>query len=225
MHQPTAQHRPDPLNHREADYPVDRLFLRRWSPRAYDASPISKLDLMTMLEAARWAPSAYNIQPWRFVYSTRDDEDWEGFLDLLDPFNANWAGTASALVFLVSDEVMPDDASGTRMKSSTHSFDAGAAWVQLALQATALGYQAHAMAGIRFDAVRQRLSIPPNYRIEIAVAIGRRADPSRLPSTLRQRETPSARLPLEAIAFAGRFPSSAVDPASGYDDLAEGGRS
>ncbi|MEJ2461605.1 MAG: nitroreductase family protein [Candidatus Thiodiazotropha sp.] len=196
---------------RKADHPISSLFLQRWSPRAFDASSMPEADLLTLLEAARWAPSAYNIQPWRFVYVLRDDSDWERYLALLDPFNADWAGAASALLFLVSDRLMPNDRGAhPPARSQTHSFDAGAAWAHLALQATALGYQAHAMAGIRFEVIRQRLSIPDNYRIEIAVAIGRLAAPSRLPSALRQRETPSSRLPLDRIAFAGRFPSQST---------------
>jgi nitroreductase len=176
------------------------------------------VDLLSILEAARWAPSAYNIQPWRFVYTLRDDAAWERHLDLLDPFNASWAKDASALVFLVSDREMPGNGSSPPSQSQTHSFDAGAAWAQLALQATALGYQAHAMAGIRFDEVRGGLAAPQRYRIEIAVAIGRQAEATRLPPALRQREVPSSRRPLEAIAFAGRFPSQPAEGTIESDD-------
>lgn len=213
MHRSTQEHRPDAIDHRQADYPVNNLFLRRWSPRSFDPAPMSERELFSLLEAARWAPSAFNIQPWRFIYSLRDDADWACHLDLLDPFNASWAKDASALLFLVSDKLMPRDGSSPHRPSNTHSFDAGAAWAQLALQATALGYQAHAMAGIRFDAVRVQLAVPENYRVEIAVAIGRQADASRLPKPLRLREVPSPRLPLEQIAFAGSFPSQPQDGA------------
>jgi nitroreductase len=174
------------------------------------------VDLLSILEAARWAPSAYNIQPWRFVYTLRDDAAWESHLDLLNPFNASWSKDASALVFLVSDREIPGNKSSPPSQSQTHSFDAGAAWAQLALQATALGYQAHAMAGIRFTEVREQLAVPQKYRIEIAVAIGWQADASRLPPELREREVPSSRRPLKTIAFAGRFPRQ---PAEGATDL------
>lgn len=162
-------------------------------------------DLFTILEAARWAPSAYNIQPWRFIFALRGDAHWDDFLDLLDPFNASWAKNASAPVFLVSDTLTPAHGSSPAKPSRTHSFDAGAVWAQLALQATALGYQAHAMAGIHFDEIRQRLSVPDNYKVEIAIAIGRQTDPSDLPPALQEREKPSPRLPLEEIAFSERF--------------------
>lgn len=192
---------------RAADHPIDAVFVNRWSPRAYDASAMTQADLMTIVEAARWAPSAYNIQPWRFVYAHRDDARWLKFLDLLDPINAAWAQQASALLFVLSDKVMPGDDGRDPAPSSTHSFDAGAAWAQLALQATLLGYQAHAMAGVDFEQARAALSVPARYRIEVAVALGRPADPSILPAALQAREQPSPRRPLQEIAFAGAFRS------------------
>lgn len=196
---PTARHT------RRPDHPVDPIFVNRWSPRAFEARSMPEGDLYTILEAARWAPSAYNIQPWRFIHAMRNDAHWDDFLDLLDPFNASWAKNASALIFLFSDMLIPAHGSSPARPSRTHSFDAGAAWAQLALQATALGYQAHAMAGIHVDDVRRRLSVPDNYHVEIAVAIGRQTDPSNLPRALKEREKPSPRLPLGQIAFAGCF--------------------
>lgn len=211
MNQATQQHKSLVCRRREPDYPVDPVFVQRWSPRAFDASTMPLADLHTMLEAARWAPSAYNIQPWRFVYALRGDEHWDDFLGLLDPLNEVWARHASALVFVVSDSLIPSQDSNVRKPSRTYRFDAGAAWAHLALQATALGYQAHAMAGIRFDAVNPELSVPDRYRVEIAVAIGRQASLALLPPALREREVPSDRLPLNRIAFAGRF---IADPAN-----------
>ena len=191
--------------YRQPGNPVDPIFVNRWSPRALEAKAMPEGGLYIMLEAARWAPSAYNIQPWRFIYAMRDDARWHDFLGLLDPFNASWAENASALVFLVSDTLTPAHGASPAKPSRTHSFDAGAAWAQLALQATALGYQAHAMAGIHFDDVRQRLSVPDNYQVQIAVAIGRQADPSDLPLAPQDREKPSPRMPLEEIAFPAFF--------------------
>ena len=187
------------------DYPIEKVFVKRWSPRAFDASPMPSSDLLTMLEAARWAPSAFNVQPWRFLYSLRDDDHWPTYLNLLDPFNSTWARNASALVFVLSDTVMPGQDGRQQKISRTHSFDAGAAWAQLALQATLLGYQAHAMAGIYFEQSHKVLAIPDRYRVEIAVAIGKRACKSVLPMDLRDREIPSMRLPVMKIASAGQF--------------------
>ena len=133
------------------DRPIETVFLERWSPRAFDAASMPMADLLTVLEAARWAPSAYNVQPWRLLYSLRGDTYWQTYLSLLDRFNSSWAQHASALVVVLSDSMMPGDGSGPDKRSRSHSFDAGAAWTQLALQATALGYQAHAMAGLDFE--------------------------------------------------------------------------
>ncbi len=191
---------------RTTDYPIDPIFTDRWSPRAFDASSMAETDLLTILEAARWAPSAFNIQPWRFLYSLRDDHCWQSYLELLDPFNMSWACHASALVIVLSDTMISGDGDRPQQQSRTHSFDAGAAWAQLALQATLLGYQAHAMAGIHYHQSHKRLSVPERYRVEIAVAIGKRAHPSVLPEGLQGREQPSQRLPVREIAFPGIFP-------------------
>jgi len=191
---------------RTSDHPIEPIFLNRWSPRAYEAASMPESDLLTILEAARWAPSAFNVQPWRFLYSHRDDAYWQNYLDLLDPFNASWARNASAIVFVLSDTVMSGDDTRPPKLSRTHSFDAGAAWAQLALQATSLGYQAHAMAGVYFDQSHKKLTIPDCYRVEIAIAIGKQADKSVLPKDLQDREEPSQRLAMSEIAFSGMFP-------------------
>jgi nitroreductase len=190
---------------RIAEHPIDALFLERWSPRAFDASVMPVSDLMTILEAARWAPSAFNIQPWRFLYSQRDDACWQEFLSLLDAFNAGWAQHASALVIVVSDTMTPGDGGRPQTPSRSHSFDAGAAWAQLALQAASLGYQAHAMAGMDFEQAQEKLGIPGHFRVEIAIALGTSTDPSVLPPELQEREQASPRQPLKEISFAGHF--------------------
>jgi nitroreductase len=191
---------------RQSDHPVDPLFLERWSPRAFDASEMPEEDLLAMLEAARWAPSAFNSQPWRFLYARRGDPDWERFLDLLVPFNRGWAQSASALLYILSDSLPFTGKSGEPATSHTHSYDAGAAWVCLALQASLMGYQAHGMSGVDFERARQALGVPERYRIEAAAAVGRLGDPATLPEKLRARETPSGRKPVEEFAFRGSFP-------------------
>jgi len=163
-------------------------------------------DLFTILEAARWAPSAFNIQPWRLLYSSREDGNWQHYLSLLDEFNESWARHASALVLVLSDTLVPSDNPSSQKTSHYNSFDAGAAWAQLALQATTLGYKAHAMAGIHHKMIKDSLSIPEQFRVEIAIAIGKQAAPIQLPKELQDREQPSQRLPMNEIAFAGSFP-------------------
>lgn len=193
-------------DYRQTGLPVEPCFLERWSPRAFDKTAVPEGDLMTMLEAARWAPSAYNVQPWRFLYSLRDDGYWQRYLSLLDSFNAGWAKNAGALVFLLSDSLVPE--SNPPRVSASHSFDTGAAWAHIALQAQMLGYQAHAMGGIYHAKTKELLKIPNRFKVEIGIAIGVVGDPASLPDGLRQREKPSVRKSLETLSHAGCFRES-----------------
>jgi len=192
---------------RQPDHPVERFILERWSPRAFDGSAIPEEDLATIFEAARWAPSAFNAQPWRFVYVRRGDCEWERLLGLLIPFNASWAKNAGVLIFICSDGLIEMKPGQMPEPSHTHSFDAGAAWAMLALQATALGYHAHGMSGVDFERARLELAVPERFRVEAAVAIGKKGDKSLLPEKLRGREGPSKRKPLDQLVFRSRFPA------------------
>ena len=192
------------MSDRKAHPRVEKLLVDRWSPRSFDQSTISDEDLNVIFEAAGLAPSAYNYQPWRFLYTKNGDANWERFLSHLVPFNQSWAKTASVLIYIVSDAKMrqPD---GTANDAYTNSFDAGAAWAQMALQATALGYHAHGMIGLDIAKASEDLKIPEGYRLEAAIAIGRKAPADLLPEGLREREVPSGRKPVSEIAFAGDF--------------------
>jgi nitroreductase len=179
------------------------LIRDRWSPRSFDGSDMPQEDLEVILEAAGWAASAFNHQPWRFVYAHRSDEAaFARLLDGLIPFNQSWAKDAAVLVYVVSQEAMGDK------PNHSHSFDAGAAWANMALQATALGYHAHGMTGVDFAKARDLLKVPEGYRIEAAIAIGRRAPAERLPEGLREKEVPSTRKPVREVAFSGTFPQA-----------------
>lgn len=187
----------------EAHPRVEELIVRRWSPRSFDGSEIPAEDLNVIFEAAGWAPSAFNIQPWTFLYARRGDENWDRFLWLLVEFNQSWAKDASVLVFIVSNRMQ-----GRGEKKSpnhSHSFDAGAAWAQMALQATAMGYHAHGMTGLEFGQAEEELGIPEDHRLEAAVAIGTQAPKENLPEQLQEREAPSGRKDLSEIAIAGNF--------------------
>jgi nitroreductase len=192
-------------NSRTADYPIDPLFLERWSPRAFSDAPISETDLLTLLEAARWAPSSFNSQPWRFLYARRNTRHWPQFLGLLSAYNQSWAKNAAALVILVSKTTLMPRGADKEVPSYTHSLDAGAAWACLALQATRSGWAAHGMAGFDVPRTATELAIPPNFRVEAAIAIGRPGDRSMLPEPLRAREQPSDRLALPELAWEGGF--------------------
>lgn len=191
---------------RQADHPIEDVFISRWSPRAFDGSELDESVLLGLFEAARWAPSAFNAQPWRFLYALRGSPDWERFLDLLIPFNRSWAESASALIFVVSDCYMRNEDGTPKSESHSHSFDTGAAWGFLALQATHVGLSTHGMTGVDFERAAAELGVPEGFRIEAAIAVGRKGDPAILPEGLRMREVPSGRNRVEQFAFAGSFP-------------------
>ena len=185
----------------QAQYPVDELFLDRWSPRAMSGEGVTDEELMTLFEAARWAPSSYNNQPWRILYARRETEQWPVFFGLLVEGNRAWAKDAAALLLFVSKETF--DFNGKPYP--THSFDTGAAWENLALQATMLGLATHGMQGFDYERARSELNIPEGFRVEAMIAVGRPGDPAQLPERLREREAPSGRKSLAEITCEGAF--------------------
>lgn len=195
-------------NNRTSDFPIDRLFLDRWSPRAFVDETMAQDTLLTILEAAHWAPSASNYQPWRFVYARKGTDAWETFFGILNESNQVWAKSASVLIIILSETQMRRTDGQPPRPSRTHSFDAGAAWAMLAMQATISGYFAHGMGGIDHGKAAELLGVPETFRVEAAVAIGRLAAPNELPDGLRQREVPNGRKPLSEVAFEGMFRES-----------------
>ncbi|MCY1672026.1 nitroreductase family protein [Novosphingobium sp. SL115] len=188
---------------RTASAKVVPLIVERWSPRAFDGSAVPQEDLDLIFEAAGLAASAYNYQPWRFVYAHKGDANFDAFLSALVPFNQSWAKEAGVLVFAVSDEFMRSDKGNN--PNHSHSFDTGAAWASAALQAQALGYHTHGMTGVDFDKAAQVLNVPEGFRVEMAFVIGTQGDAAQLPEGLREREVISDRKPVSEIAFAGPF--------------------
>jgi hypothetical protein len=193
-------------NSRTADHEVDSQFLERWSPRAFTEDAIPEADLFSMFEAARWAPSASNLQPWIFLYALRGSPDWDRFFGLLIEFNQGWAKRAAALVIIASNSLIQKPGVEEAVVSHSHSFDTGAAWSAFALQGTKLGWHAHGMLGFDVPGAFAEMSLPAGYRVEAAVAVGRLADKSILPDYLQAREVPSHRKPVSEFAFAGSFP-------------------
>nr|WP_294554545.1 nitroreductase family protein [uncultured Rhodopila sp.] len=190
---------------RHAEHPIDPLFLERWSPRAFTDETIAEAELLALFEAARWAPSAYNAQPWRFLYARRDTPHWAKFLGLLVPFNQVWASRAAALIVLVSDPVFLPPGADKAVTLRSHSLDAGAAWASLALQATRAGWRAHGMGGFDAERAATELNVPASHTVELAIAIGRPGERSSLPEAYQAREFPSARKPVAEFAFEGGF--------------------
>ena len=176
--------------------------IQRWSPRAFANCSVNTSQLQSIITAAAMAPSAYNSQPWRFIYSLRGDEYWEALLSTLNNFNRNWARHASALILVASTPYSENDSKHRTLPY--HQFDCGTAWMQLALQASHLGLHSHAMAGIEREAAYAQQLLPPHWQLHIAVAVGYAGQPDKLPTDLRNQEVRRPRLPLSQIAYYGR---------------------
>jgi nitroreductase len=157
--------------------------------------------LMSLFEAARWAPSSFNNQPWRFIYARRGTPHWEKFFDLLVDQNKSWAKNAGVLMVVVSKMTFDHNGKPAR----THSFDAGAAWENLALQGTAMGLVVHAMQGFSYDRAKEELGVPDDHQVEAMIAVGRPGRKEDLPPELQEREVPSPRKSLEETVFEGTF--------------------
>ena len=186
---------------RIANYPVNQLFLERWSPRAMSGEAIPPDELMVLFEAARWAPSSNNNQPWRILYAHRDSAHWPTFLSLLVESNRVWAQHAAALLLFISKQSFDYNSK----PSITHSFDCGAAWENLALQGTLSGYVVHAMQGFSYTHAKSELNIPEGFQVEAMVAVGKPGRIDDLPEELQKREFPSGRKSLSEIICEGAF--------------------
>ena len=186
---------------RKADPPIEQLFLDRWSPRAMSGEPVAEADLMRLFEAARWAPSSFNNQPWRILYARRDTPHWQSFFDLLADGNKSWCGKAAALLVFVSRTTFEHN----NKPSVTHSFDCGAAWENLALQGFRMGLVVHGMQGFDYDKARTVLKVPEGFQVEAMAAIGKPGDPAELPEKLREREKPNDRRPLNQTVCEGEW--------------------
>jgi nitroreductase len=193
---------------RRADYPVDPIFVARWSPRAFTGEVVPESELRIMFEAARWAPSSSNLQPWRFLYARAGTPHFEKFLHILNESNQVWAKNAGALIILFSKTLQFSSRDSKLVPSYTHSFDTGTAWGFLALQAWKLGWVAHGMGGFDKERAVTELKVPSGYRPEAAIAIGRHGDKSLLPENLREREAPNGRNPQREFVFEGDFPEN-----------------
>jgi nitroreductase len=194
---------------READHPIDPLFTNRWSPRSFTGEEVPLEVLHSALEAARWAPSASNAQPWRFLISRRDDVNWAKFTVLLSGRNARWAHRASALIVIAS--ALEIERNGERGPNTSHSFDTGAAWANFAHQALLLGWHTHGIGGYNRDLARATLKIPSDYGLEAMIALGRQGPLDTLDEDFHAQESPSARRPLAEFVFAGEFGASAFE--------------
>ena len=180
-------------------HPIHDLLRRRWSPRAFGARGVTAAQLASLFEAARWAPSSFNGQPWHYIVATRDDRAaFARLLDCLRPQNVRWAQHAPVLILAVAQLSM----SAERGLNRHALHDVGLANENLALQAVALGLVAHQMAGFSPDKARAIYGIPEGYEAITAIAVGYPGDPEDLPPEIKARELqPRERRPLSAFVF------------------------
>lgn len=184
---------------RTTEAKVDLLFYGRWSPRAFAPDPVSSADIASVFEAARWAPSCFNEQPWLFVWG-RSPEDRARILDLLVPANREWAAAAPVLGIVFARRTFARNGKPNRWAA----YDSGAAAMSLALQAHLLGYVVHFMGGFDESRAPAALGVPKDgFEAMAAFALGRRGSPASLPPALREREVPGPRKPLAEVAFEG----------------------
>jgi nitroreductase len=187
----------------ETQVPIHDLHRRRWSPRAFLDLPVEPDKLLSLFEAARWAASASNEQPWAFLVATRQEpENYAAMLGVLVEFNRGWADKAPVLILTLAHTQFEKDG-----KPNRHAFyDLGQAVANLSLQATSLGLEAHQMAGFNAETARESFHVPAGWEPVSVIALGYPGSPDSLPEKLRQREiSQRTRKPLESFVFTGAW--------------------
>lgn len=186
---------------RQSEYPIDKIFLDRWSPRAMSGESISDEELMSLFEAAKWAPSSMNEQPWRFIYAKKDSPYWEVFFNLLSDGNKRWCKNAAVLVVIASKKKFTQYDSD----NATASFSSGSAFENLALQGSINGFVVHGMGGFDYDRAKKDLEISDEYVVNAMCAIGKHGNLDVLDEKDRLRDFPSDRKKLKEIVFEGKL--------------------
>ena len=190
----------------QTDHPIHELLKRRWSPRAFDAKPVEAGILRSLLEAARWAASSFNEQPWRFVVATTDNkEEYDRLLGCLMEKNQQWARQAPVLMISFAKLTFTRNNKPNRV--AVH--DVGAAAAQLTLEAMNQGLFVHQMAGIDQEKIRKTYNVPDGFEPVAAIAVGYPGNPASLPEDFREGEMePRERKPLKEFVFSARWDNS-----------------
>jgi len=186
-----------------SDFPIHELISERWSPRAFADKPVPRDVLRSIFEAARWAPSSNNEQPWAYIVASRDDNaSFEKTLSVLVEFNANWAKGAPVLAIAVARLTFAKN----NVPNRNAQYDTGAATALLSVEATARGLAVHQMAGFDPEKARHVFGIPAGWEAIAAIAIGYPGDPASLPQPLQDREmAPRTRKPINEFVMAGHW--------------------
>jgi nitroreductase len=188
---------------RTSEYSINPLILSRWSPRSMTGEELGDDDIMSLFEAARWAPSSFNNQPWRFIYAKRNTEHWDRLFNLLVDVNKTWAKNAALLAVVISRKNFEFNEKPAR----THQFDTGSAWENLALEASSRGIVAHGMQGFDYEKAKTELGIPADFEVMAMIAIGKRGSKENLPTELQDKEKPNDRKALKDIIMEGTYRS------------------
>lgn len=186
---------------RKAAYPIDDLYIDRWSPRAFADKEVDQDTLFSLFEAARWAPSAANMQPWRFVYA-QSSPDRDQFLSFINDGNTIWCKHAPVLIAVIAHTRWSEDREDI---NPTHAFDTGTAWGFLALEARRKGLITHGMGGFDRKKAAEVLQVPDGHTVLAIIAVGYHGEKSSLSEALQQREKPSDRKPVEAFVHEGIY--------------------
>ena len=193
--------KPENESARKSNYPINPLILNRWSPRSMTGEALNDDDIMSLFEAARWAPSSYNNQPWRFIYAKRNTEHWDRFFNLLAEGNKNWTKNAALLVVVISRKNFEFN----EKPAITHQFDAGSAWENLALEASSRGIVAHGMQGFDYEKAGVDLGVPHDFEVMAMIAIGKKGPIEILPPELQEKEKLTDSKPLKEIIMEGFY--------------------
>lgn len=191
----------------KTDHPIHELFKRRWSPRAFGDKPVEREKVLSLLEAARWAASSFNEQPWRYLIATKaDTEEYERLLGCLTERNQQWAKQAPVLMISFAKKTFTDNNKPNRV--AVH--DVGAASAQLTAEAVNQGLFVHQMAGIDQEKIRKTYQVPDDFEVVAGIAIGYPGDPNSLPESFRESEMePRERKPFSEFVFAGKWGNGA----------------
>ena len=189
-------------SNRQPDHEINPQFLTRWSPRSFTDQEVTEDVLLSLFEAARWAPSGSNLQPWRFIIA-RTPEQRAKFHNFIMPVNREWCERAPVLTLVISHTKTPKGGDNL-----SHAFDAGTAWGYLALEANNQGLITHAMGGFDRNQAREALQIPEEYDIHAVIAIGYRGPVDALDEKFQEREIPSGRRELSELLYAGEYGQS-----------------
>ena len=184
---------------RDFAYDISEDIQKRWSPRAYSEEKLPESEVMALLEAARYAPSCFNEQPWRFIVAV-SEEELNVMQGLLTETNQSWASKAPVLIAILARKQF-----GSGKDNYWHMFDSGTAWGFLALEAQRRGLIAHAMGGYHREKAQTILGVPDEFAVVTIVAVGKYGEKAQLPAALQSREQPNTRKPLTEIVYRGRF--------------------